>query len=86
MLALDTWYQVDCKFDMSTGTVTSNALVNDTACPQASVVNVAGTYSTWKLGPNSQTSTMTMYLDELQLSATAADYPFPYADVAWIGA
>lgn len=74
-LSLSTWYKIDFKADMSTGTLTADARVDGTALPQAGGTDVSGTYSAYKLGPNSEASTMTLYFDELSVSNTAADYP-----------
>jgi len=76
-VAADTWYLVDCKGDVSSGTRTMDVTVNGTALGQASAAVAASTISSFRLGRNVATTTATgnIRYDDFVVSATAGDYP-----------
>ena len=70
-----TWYRIDAKFDTSTGTATVDAQVDGTPLTQSSGTYTSGVFNMYKVGSNSHSSTMDVFVDDLAISHDSADYP-----------
>lgn len=73
-LSANTWYCIDFKFDVSTGTSTLDIKVNGTANGQLTYTQAATTMSGARMGFYTAV-TGEVYYDDYVLSFTAADYP-----------
>jgi hypothetical protein len=80
VIEIDEWYRLDCKVDASTGTWTVDGQVAlgeaaGTVLAQRSGAFAASTFPDYRLGDSGSSGTYTAYLDEFDVSHTAADYP-----------
>lgn len=77
VVLIDKWYRIDARFDMRAvgGEIFSNGSIDGENLPHVVWGPLASTYDQYKLGPNNQARTMTMYYDSLQVSNTITDYP-----------
>lgn len=72
----DRWYRIDCKADAG-ATRTMDAQVDGVAVGQASQAQAASTWSSFRIGKNTETTTANgnIRFDDLVVSVTSADYP-----------
>jgi hypothetical protein len=70
------WYRIDMKVDMNNNPLLGNMQVDGRILPQISSATAAGTVSTLGIGTIVTTQPAhTYYIDDIAVSATAADYP-----------
>lgn len=71
-----TWYRIDFDYNISAaGNDTSDVQVNGVACAQASAGGSTGPLTALTMGFAGVGATTDMYLDDILLSHTGADYP-----------
>lgn len=73
-LALNTWYRLDFRFDVSTGTSKIDFQVDGVAATQYTLSQSATTCSSIAIGP-SNSDTMDLFIDDVVVSVTTGDYP-----------
>lgn len=73
-LSLNTWYRIDVKVDISTGSPTVDFQVDGNAVTQSVFTQAASTFAAVGVGC-SDNITMDTYYDDLVVSATSGDYP-----------
>jgi len=73
-LTVDTWYRIDYKCDMTTGTSKLDIQLDGTAIAQKTCVQTASTFQVDALGICSAT-TADFYFDDWMMSSTSGDYP-----------
>jgi len=73
-IALDTWYRLDMKFDVSANPSKIDFAVNGTAAAQSSYAQAATTFVTLGIGQHDAVN-VNVYYDDSIYSVTAADYP-----------
>lgn len=69
------WYRIDFDFNVTAGNDTSDVQVDGTACGQASATGSTGSTTTGPIFGNSIANTFDLFIDDVVLSQTAADYP-----------
>ncbi len=74
VLAVDTWYRIDYKFNVSANPSTIDFQVNGTAAAQSTYAQAATTITQVGIG-STNANTSTMYVDDEIYSATSGDYP-----------
>jgi hypothetical protein len=73
-LAQNTWYEIDWKFDVSTGTSTLDVQLNKVAITQKTYSQTATSVNGLYVGM-STSATGEIYFDDMYLSVTSGDYP-----------
>jgi hypothetical protein len=74
-LAADTWYCIDIRYDLSTGTKTIDVRVDGVAGTQNSLSEAAADMSSLRFGNVVTTISTDLYMDDLVVTDSASDYP-----------
>jgi hypothetical protein len=74
ILAADTWFRIDFRFDASTGTTTIDWQIEGSPQTQATRTVAANTFSIFNIGMTTA-SVADFCVDDVFLSATSGDYP-----------